>query len=147
MLQTKNNWPDLVLADPAHRAAMLLCAVPCTILNVILLKSIILALVNKEYRNSLAAEAPSWKVDPKVAITLRRATELDTNNLRKIEKAAFRRYRLNINRSNSRKTSVVTLNNRQSVALSRGETEIRVISRVEKLFENLEEDKTLAQSK
>lgn len=91
MLQTKNNSPDLLVGDHEHMGSIMIFVLPCTILNVILLKSIILALVNKEFRNVLAEEIPSWKIDPKVAQTLQRVTQFEENNLRRIEYAAFKR--------------------------------------------------------
>jgi len=92
MLQTRNNSPDLLLGDPAHITVLMAFVVPCTIINVIILKSVILGLVNKEFRNVLSQEVSTLNINPKVAKTLRRITLIKENNLRRIERAAFNRY-------------------------------------------------------
>ena len=91
MLQTKNNSPDLIVGDHEHMLSTMVFVIPCTVVNVILLKAIILALVNKEFRNVLADEVISLKINPKVAQTLQKVTKFEQINLRIIENAAFRR--------------------------------------------------------
>lgn len=90
-MQTKNNSPDLLVGDMSKIYILMIFVIPCTVINVILLKSIILGLINKEFRNVLSEEVSSWNVDPKVANTLRRVTQLKENNLRRIESVAFQR--------------------------------------------------------
>lgn len=79
------------MGDHEHMLSVMLFVIPCTLINVILLKAIILALVNKEFRNVLADEVVSLEINPNLAQTLQRVSKFEQVNLRKIENAAFRR--------------------------------------------------------
>ena len=89
-LQTKNNTPDLAIFKPEFMRMFWVFNIICTVLNVIILKSLTLALVNEGYRKTISSEVESWNLSPEVAITLHRATIMrKRTDIGAIESVAF----------------------------------------------------------
>lgn len=89
-LQTKNNTPDLAISKAEFMRMFWVFNIICTVLNVIILKSLTLALVNEGYRKTISSEVESWNLSPEVAITLHRATIMRIRtDIGAIESVAF----------------------------------------------------------
>lgn len=89
-LQTKNNTPDLALPRVEFMRMYWFFNIVCTIVNVIILKSLVLALISGGYRKTLSGEVDTWNISPHVMTTLHRATHMGKGtDIRAIERAAF----------------------------------------------------------